>query len=75
MFQCHWIQGLQGNLPGRIFILSGSKALQASRVQFPMFPSILPILELHSMWQRCPAGPCRAPPVVEDYIEIGFQGF
>ena len=29
-------------LPGRIFILSGSKALQAPRVQFPVFPSILP---------------------------------
>ena len=29
-------------LPGRIFILSGSKALQAPRVQFPMLPSILP---------------------------------
>ena len=29
-------------LPGRIFILSGSKALQAPHVQFPMLPSILP---------------------------------
>ena len=29
-------------LPGRIFILSGSKALQAPCVQFPVLPSILP---------------------------------
>ena len=29
-------------LPSRIFILSGSKALQVSHVQFPMLPSILP---------------------------------
>ena len=29
-------------LPGRIFILSGSKALQAPRVQFPVSPAFYP---------------------------------
>ena len=48
-------------LPGRIFIPSGSKALQAPRVQFPVSPSILPgrIFILCSL--RLPAVPCGAP--------------
>ena len=55
-------------LPGRIFILGGSKALQAPRavscaapVQFPVLPSILPGRNFILCGLRCPADPCEDP--------------
>ena len=71
--KCHWIEGLQGNSTQQYL---HSKQQQGS----PGFLCAVPHASKHSTWQklhsmvqRCPAGPCGAPHVAENYIEFGIE--